>query len=295
MSMSMAQPYSRPTVLSDALALLAEHNACVLAGGTDLVIMRAQSMVDAETLVDIKGIESLKRIEISGDSVSIGAGASLDALSSFATFGPNAITDGARVVGGWQTRCRATIGGNICRASPAADTLCGVLVHDAELEIASIAGTRKVQSAEFFTGPGKTVMRPGELLTRIVIAQEADAVGGSAYHRFTYRNAMDLSVAGVAVALTLDGDRCATARVAVGACGPTPFLVPDAASALVGSALEDRALEAAIDAVVTAAKPIDDVRGTRRHRLHVLRSLTRAAATDAFSRAVRRAETARKN
>ena len=99
----------------------------------------------------------------------------------------------------------------------------------------------------------------------------------------------------LAVALTLDGDRCATARVAVGACGPTPFLVPDAASALVGSALEDRALEAAIDAVVTAAKPIDDVRGTRRNRLQVLRSLTSAAATDAFSRAVRRAETARKN
>lgn len=295
MSMSVAHPYSKPSLLSEALALLADEKACVLAGGTDLVIMRAQSMVDADTLVDIKGIESLQHIAISSSGVSIGAAVNLDALSSLPTFGLNAVTDGARVVGGWQTRCRATIGGNVCRASPAADTLCGLLVLDAELELSSVTGTRRVPAAKFFTGPGKTVMRRGELLTRIIIAQETDGVGGSAYHRFTYRNAMDLSVAGVAVALTLDGGRCATARVAVGACGPTPFLVPDAASALVGSAVDDHALEAAIAAVVTAAKPIDDVRGTRRHRLHVLRSLTRAAATDAVSRAARRAGIAREN
>ena len=130
-------------------------------------------------------------------------------------------------------------------------------------------------------------MRRGELLTRIVIAAGAGRMGGSAYRRFTYRNAMDLSVAGVAVALEFDGDRCAAARVAVGACGPTPFLVSDAAAALVGSTVDDRALAVGADAVVAAAKPIDDVRGTRRHRLHVLRPLIFSAAADALARAGR--------
>lgn len=287
MSSSMEQPYSRPRNVSEALALLAGEQAYVLAGGTDLVIMRAQSMVDVESVVDIKGIASLALIEISGGGTSIGAGVSLDELSSHATFGPNAITDGARVVGGWQTRCRATIGGNICRASPAADTLCGMLVLGGELELASVSGTRTVSSADFFTGPGRTVMRRSELLTRIVITARTGRRDGSAYRRFTYRNAMDLSVAGVAVALELDGDRCAAARIAVGACGPTPFLVSDAAAALVGSTVDDRALAAAADALVAAAKPIDDVRGTRRHRLHVLRPLLFSAAADALARAGR--------
>ena len=287
MARNVAQPYSRPKLLSEALALLANEKACVLAGGTDLVIMRAQSMVDVESVVDIKGIESLALIEISGDRTSIGAGVSLDALSSHASYGPNAITDGARVVGGWQTRCRATIGGNICRASPAADTLCGVLVLGGELELASVSGTRTVSSADFFTGPGKTVMRRDELLTRIAVAARTSRMGGSAYRRFTYRNAMDLSVAGVAVALELDGDRCTAARIAVGACGPTPFLVSDAAAALVGSTVDDRALAAAAEVLVAAAKPIDDVRGTRRHRLHVLRPLLLSAAGDALARAGR--------
>lgn len=290
MSSSMTRPYSRPRLVSEALALLADEKACVLAGGTDLVIMRAQSMVDVESIVDIKGIASLAQIEFSAEGIRVGAGVSLDALSSHPNFGPNAITDGARVVGGWQTRCRATIGGNICRASPAADTLCGVLVLSGELELASVSGTRMISSADFFTGPGRTVMRHGELLTSIVISGKEGRMGGSAYRRFTYRNAMDLSVAGVAVALELDGDRCVAARIAVGACGPTPFLVSDAAAALIGSTINDRALAAAADALMSAAKPIDDVRGTRRHRLHVLRPLLFSAAADALARASRKAQ-----
>lgn len=275
-------PYAKPRFVSEALAMLARDNTCILAGGTDLVVMRAQSVVNAVSLVDIKGIEALADINVESDRISIGACTSLDTLSSHKDFGSNAITDGASVVGGWQTRCRATIGGNVCRASPAADTLCGLLVLGCELAVASLAGERTIEAASFFKGPGKTAMYPGELLTRIIVPRNS---GGSAYHRFTYRNAMDLSVAGVAVFLEMDGDRCMQAKVAVGACGPTPFLVPDAGGALIGTTVDSEAIAAAAAAVVAAAKPIDDVRGTRKHRLHVLGPLVRSVTTEALRRA----------
>lgn len=277
-------PYAKPRLVTEALALLADKNACILAGGTDLVVMRAHSIVNAVTLVDIKGIETLVDVDvdIAGRRIAVGACATLDTLSRHKDFGSNAITDGASVVGGWQTRCRATIGGNICRASPAADTLCGLLVLGCELEVASLAGERTIDAASFFKGPGRTALNPGEMLTRIIVPFND---GGSAYHRFTYRDAMDLSVAGVAIFLRMEGDKCRDARVAVGACGPTPMLVPDAADALIGTTVDIDAVAAASAAVVAAAKPIDDVRGTRKHRLHVLRPLVRSVAAEALKRA----------
>ncbi|MDG4890077.1 MULTISPECIES: xanthine dehydrogenase family protein subunit M [unclassified Mesorhizobium] len=282
MSNLTSVPYAKPKLVSEALALIANEKACVLAGGTDLVVMRAQSVVSADSLVDIKGIEALTDVNVGGRGISIGACTSLDTLSYHKGLGLNAISDGASVVGGWQTRCRATIGGNICRASPAADTLCGLLVLGCELEVASLGGERSISADAFFKGPGRTAMRPGELLTRIVIPFDG---GGSAYRRFTYRNSMDLSVAGVAIFLQLNGDRCTHARVAVGACGPTPLLVPEAASELIGSTVDSGAVAAAAAAVVAAARPIDDVRGSRKHRLHVLRPLVVSVAAEALSRA----------
>ncbi|WP_273728710.1 xanthine dehydrogenase family protein subunit M [Brucella gallinifaecis] len=273
--------YIRPRSVAEALALIENENACTLAGGTDLVMMRAQSIITATQLVDIKFIAALKGVKLEHDGFSIGACTDLNTLSTHNDFGPNAITDGASVVGGWQTRCRATIGGNICRASPAADTLCGLLALGCTLEVASISGERTIEAASFFRAPGKTALNPGELLTRIFVPRHA---GSSAYHRFTYRNAMDLSVAGVAVYLEMEGDLCRDARVAVGACSPTPILVPDAAGELIGTRVDDDGIAAATSAVVAAAKPIDDVRGTRKHRLHVLRPLVRSATTEALRR-----------
>lgn len=275
--------YAKPRSLSDALALIGSDNVCLLAGGTDLVIMRSESIVQSNYVVDIKGIESLRHIGVERNLLDIGACVSLDDLSRKVPFAPNAISDGAALVGSWQTRSRATIGGNICRASPAADTLCGLLVLRSQFELASASGTRLVPAADFFVGPGRTSMLANELLTRIVVPQLA---GGSAYQRFTYRNAMDLSVAGLAVFLKVVGGRCTDALVAIGACGPKPILVPDAAKALIGSTLDEAAVEAAADAVVAAATPIDDVRGTRKHRLHVLRPLTARVTRQALQRAM---------
>ncbi|WP_433850793.1 FAD binding domain-containing protein [Brucella pseudogrignonensis] len=283
MTNDTALPYAKPLSLSDAVKLIGGEDVCLLAGGTDLVIMRSDGLLQAERIVDLKGIDALDLIAVNDDSISIGACVRLDSLARCDALPANALRDGAALVGSWQTRTRATIGGNICRASPAADTLCGLLALDCKLELASVAGMRLVAANEFFTGPGRTIMRQDELLTRILLPQRA---GASAYQRFTYRNAMDLSVAGVSVFLAMEDGRCVDARVAIGACGPKPVLVPAAASVLIGSAIEEAAVDEAASAVIAAATPIDDVRGTRVHRLHVLRPLTHRVTRQALDRAM---------
>jgi carbon-monoxide dehydrogenase medium subunit len=278
----VASDYVRPATLEEAVELLDRDGAHVLAGGTDLVTMRAAATPAPSRLVDVKHVEPLCGVATDGATVTIGAATTCDELARPGTLPPDALVDGAALVGGWQTRTRATLGGNLCRASPAGDTLCGVLVLGGTLELMSRRGARRVAVTGFFTGPGTTVRAPGELLTRIVLPRRR---GGSAYRRFTYRNAMDLAVVGVAVWLELHEGRCVDAAIAVGACGPVPRLVPAAAEALAGSAVGDESVAAACAAVVAAADPIDDVRGTRRHRLHVLTPLTRRVIADALARA----------
>jgi carbon-monoxide dehydrogenase medium subunit len=275
----LASDYARPATLEEAVELLDRDGAHVLAGGTDLVAMRAAGTLAPSRLVDVKHVKPLRGVATDGATVTIGAATTCDEL---ARRGPSALVDGAALVGGWQTRVRATLGGNICRASPAGDTLCGLLVLGGTLELASRHGARRVAATGFFTGPGTTVRAPGELLTRIELPHRS---GGSAYRRFTYRNAMDLAVVGIAVWLELDEGQCVDAAVAIGACGPVPRLVPAAAEALAGSAVGAQSVAAACAAVVAAAEPIDDVRGTRRHRLHVLAPLTRRVIADALARA----------
>jgi carbon-monoxide dehydrogenase medium subunit len=266
--------YACPESLSDAVELLAEEGAYVLAGGTDLVLMRAAGLTPTR-VVDVKRVEQLE----GATEESIGATTTLDAVGKLE---PSALTDGARIVGGWQTRSRATLGGNVCRASPAGDTLCGLLVLGASFELESPDAARSIAATEFFTGPGATVRAPGELLTRIALPQ---VEGGSAYRRFTYRGAMDLAVVGVAARIAVRDGTCHDAAIAIAACGPTPRLVPRAAAALVGSDVGAEAVAAACAAVVETAEPIDDVRGTRRHRLQVLTPLTRQVIAEALARA----------
>jgi CO/xanthine dehydrogenase FAD-binding subunit len=257
--------------MAEALELLGD-GAIPLAGGTDVVPLRRSGAIAPGTLVDIKRLPELRGVE-PGD---LGAGETFDAIAA-ADDVPAAIRDGARVVGAWQTRTRATIGGNVCRSSPAGDALCGLLVHDAELELVSRTGSRRVPIREFFVGPGQNVRRADELLVRLSFAQPG---GGSAYERFTYRRWMDLAVVGVAARVAVEDGRCIGAAVAIGGVAPTPLLVPEAAAALVAG---DR--ETAVGALVAAASPIDDVRGTRVHRLRVLRTLAGRVIARAFERA----------
>lgn len=274
--------YARAGTIDQAIELLAADGAHILAGGTDIVTMRAAGAFDASCLVDITHVDELTRIDIGPLGVSIGSAVTLDAITR-STLPPSAVVDGAALVGAWQTRTRATMGGNICRASPAGDTLCGLLVSGAQLRLASRRGTRTVPIDGFFTGPGRTQRAEDELLVAVDLPGGGD---GSAYDRFTYRNAMDLAVVGVAARVAVHDGVCVDASVAMGACAPTPVLVPAAARALVGTELGRAAIDAACEAVVAAARPIDDVRGTRSYRLHVLAPLARRVIERARGRAL---------
>jgi carbon-monoxide dehydrogenase medium subunit len=274
--------YLRPASLAEALDELgAREGALALAGGTDLVTMRASGQLAPKALVDIKGVQELVGVRSENGVVRVGAATAFADLLASGVAGGNAVADGAALVGAVQTRHRATIGGNVCRSSPAGDTLPGLLVLGAEAQLASAKGSRRVALEEFFLGPGQNVLQPGELLT----ALEFDASrGASAYRRLTYRAWMDLAVIGVAVWLELDGGACRAARVALGGLAPVPLLVPESAAALADTELSPGDLDAAVEAAVAAARPISDVRGTSEHRIAGLRALLPRVVADAWER-----------
>lgn len=286
MSLTVVAPppfrYLRPESVDEALVAMCAPEALALAGGTDLVTLRADGVLAPKSLVDIKAIPELRGVRGETSRV-IGAATTMRELADARGSGFDAIADGAGLVGGAQTRARATLGGNIVRSSPAGDTLCGLLVLDARLRLRSVDGDRVVSIGQFFTGPGRNVRAANELLTAIEVPRHA---GGSSYQRFTYRNAMDLAVVGVGTSLVCRGGICSSASVAIGAVGPVPLLVPDAAAALIGSACDAQAIDAACAAVVDAGAPIDDVRGTRRHRLRVLPVVARRVIEQAWARAL---------
>jgi carbon-monoxide dehydrogenase medium subunit len=275
--------YHRPPNLVTALEALRADGAVPLAGGTDLVMMRTAGMVELRQLVDIKRIAVLRSIEASGEGVTVGAAVTMREIACLDANRLGALVDGARVVGGLQTRSRATIGGNVCRASPAGDTIAGLLVLGGHLELVSSTGARIVALASFFTGPGLTIRGPEELAVRLHIPALA---GGSAYERHTYRKWLDLAVVGVGARVAFGPDgACVDAEVAVSAAAPTPLLVPDAGRALVGSRCGPEAVANAAEALAAAVDPIDDVRGTRAYRLRVLPELLRRAVARAVVRA----------
>jgi carbon-monoxide dehydrogenase medium subunit len=279
--------YERPSTLEDALAALESADAAPLAGGTDFVTMRATGAIAPRTVVDLKRVEPLRRLLAVNGHLHVGAGVTMARLAKLEAPGVGALRDGAAVVGSPMTRNRATLGGNAGRASPAGDTLPALLATGAVARIASRAGERDLPVAELFLGPGMTALERGELLVDFDVPARQ---GGSAYRRLTYRAWMDLAVVGVAAWVEIEDGRCTAARVAFGGAAPTPLLVPEAAEALTGSALDDAALAAAADAVRAAAKPIDDVRGSRRHRTRALGVLARRVIATAARRATERSQ-----
>jgi carbon-monoxide dehydrogenase medium subunit len=263
--------YARPASLAEALDWLAAHpDAAVLAGGTDVVTMRADGRIEPSALMDVKALPELRFVEHTAETVRIGAASTMGELAEEADRELRALIDGAAVVGSAQTRNRATIGGNICRSSPAGDALPGLLVLDALVVLERSGGSRRVPLREFFTGPGLNVRGGDELLTAIEVPRRG---GGGAYSRLTYRAWMDLAVMGVAARIELDGDTCVGAEIAIGGMAPTPILATDAARALIGTGLGEAEIAAAVAAAEAICSPIDDVRGTSEYRLHGLRAL----------------------
>jgi carbon-monoxide dehydrogenase medium subunit len=288
----MQKSYEAPHSVDEAVATLAKHGAAarVLAGGTDLLVQMRSGARRPDVLVDVKRIPELTAISVDAKGATIGAAVCGDALSERAdliALWPG-LFEAAALIGSKQVQGRASIGGNLCNSGPAADTTPALIANDVRCIVAGPGGRREVAAERFNTGPGKNVLAPNELLVALFVPRPAPR-SADAYLRLIPRTEMDIAVVGCGVALTLAADgTCTAARVALGAVGPTAFLVPEAAAALVGKKIDDASLAAAAAASSAAARPIDDKRGTIPYRKHVAGVLTRRAARIAADRAAAR-------
>jgi carbon-monoxide dehydrogenase medium subunit len=272
--------YNRPTTLAEALEGLAEGGARArpLVGGTDLLVGLRHHTVEPDVLVDLKGITDLPEpIVVSDDGVRIGATCTLGELVTHPVVREwyPALVEAALTVGSVAIRNRASLVGNSCNASPAADTAPPLLVHGAQVTIASTDGDRTATLDEFFLGPRRTLCGPGELVTRIDLPRP-EAGSGSAFRRLTRRRGVDLATVSVAAGVDADGRLV----VGMGAVGPRPLLTRTAPVDLA----DDAALDAALDRLVEPATPISDVRGSREYRLATLRVLAKRAVLAAADR-----------
>jgi carbon-monoxide dehydrogenase medium subunit len=235
---------------------------------------------------DITRIPDLVRFSIDSNGLQLGAAvaaAELGESAEFKRLWPG-LAEAAALIGSTQIQGRSSLGGNLCNASPAADTPCSLIVNHAECVIAGPSGQRTIPVEQFILAPGRTVLARGEFLVTIRVPRPQPRTA-DAYLRLTPRSEMDIAVVGSAVSLTLDAHGvCTSARVALAAVAPTPVLVPDAAQALIGSRLDDEALSRAAAAASGAARPIDDKRGTIAYRRQIAGVLTKRAAAIACRR-----------
>ena len=288
--------YAAPETVEQAIAVLQEHNqagrpAQLLAGGTDLLVQIRSVDGSARTIIDIKKLPETNRIEVGASEIYIGAaipGAALTANTELKARLPG-LVEAIDLIGSTQIQGRASLGGNLCNASPAGDTIPALFVNAGCCQIAGPDGTRELPVEEFVTGVGTNALGEGELL--LGISFPAPAAGtADAYLRFIPRTEMDIAVAGAGVSVTLDENgTCTAARVAIGAVAPTVLLVTAAADALMGTTLDDEALAAAGAACTAASSPISDKRGTADYRRKVVAVLCKRAGTLAAKRAAERA------
>lgn len=286
-----ASRYEAPADVEGAVALLAgEEGARVLSGGTDLLVQMRTGAGRPPLFVDVKRIPRLTATSLDASGLRIGASvpaAEIYENESIRSLWPG-LAEATDLIGSTQIQGRATWSGNLCNASPAADTVPALIACGARAVVAGPGGERTVSVEGFTTGPGATVLERGEFVVEFEVPAPAPR-SADAYLRLIPRTEMDIAVVGAAVALELDGEGAvAAARVVLGAVAPTAVRVPDAEAALVGTRLEEDALDAAAAAASAAANPIDDKRGTVAYRKKVAGVLTKRAAKIARERALAR-------
>jgi len=281
--------YEAPKTLAAAVGLLASANgqARVLAGGTDLLLQMRAGRVEPGLLIDIKNIPELTSIVAENGGFRFGAAVTCMELvehEAFAKAWPGVI-DAVKLIGSIQVKGRATVGGNVCNASPAADSVPALIAARALVGILGPDGKREAPVEDVVTGPGVISLARGEVVTSFLLPRRPPN-SGDAYLRFTPRTEMDIAVVGAGINLTLDdAGVCSRARVSLGAVAERALLVPEAAAALVGTRLDVAALERLAIAASAACRPIDDKRGTREFRIKVAGVMARRAAEIALARA----------
>jgi carbon-monoxide dehydrogenase medium subunit len=281
--------YAAPKTIKEAAGLMAKAKgrAFVLAGGTDLLVRMKGGFVEPDLIVDIKRIPALQTITRSASGFRIGAAvpaAMLGENTALRKAWPG-VVEAANLIGSDQIQGRCTIVGNLCNASPAADSVPAMVAAGAKAVIVGAKARRTVPVEQIVTGPGKTSLKKGEVIEAITLPKPP-ARTGDAYLRFIPRTEMDIAVVSAGICLTLGPKGVIKqARVALGAVAPTVVLVPAAAKAIIGTQLDDRALAELALACAAACKPIDDKRGTIEFRTDVAGVLARRAARIAYQRA----------
>ena len=277
--------YFEPSTLAEASRLFSEKHAQLLAGGTDLIIGMKSYTETPKSVISLQNIPGLAGItEDSDNSITIGAMTKVREveLSEKILKQHTALAEGAAEIGSIQIRNLATIGGNIAHASPAADTVAGLLVADAEVHISGADGDRIVSIDELFTGPGQTVLEAGEIITHFRLPRSAS---GSHYIKHKIREVMDLAFIGVASAVEVENGVIIDVRIGLAAVAPTPIRATAAEELLKGNEPTDELLAQAGETAATATSPISDLRCSAEHRKEMVDVLTRRTLQYALDRA----------
>ena len=263
--------YFKPGTLAEAFALSAKiGDARFIAGGTDLMIRIRGKEVLPKALISLRNIPEIAGVTADSGGVRIGAATTIADIAASAELARRlpVLVQAARRVGGPAVRNAGTLGGNLCNASPCADTALPLLVLEATLAIASPSGSREIPLAQLFRSPRATCLAADEIVTYVIV--KAPSPTAKAVFLKKGRVMMDLSVASVAVLLELDGDTCTKARVAAGSVAPTPIRLPEAEALLTGRKLTDDVVAAASEAAMRGVSPITDVRSTAEYRRHIV-------------------------
>lgn len=281
--------YEAPTSLDQAIGLLAAagDDGRMLAGGTDLIIQMRAGVREPGQVIDAKKIPELQTLSYDAQSgLRLGAALACCEIIDNPTVRQHypGLVEAAGLIGSDQILARASVGGNVCNGSPAADTTPALIALNATCHIAGPNGTREVAVEDVVTAPGQTALAADELLVEFRIPAPP-AKAADCYQRFIPRNEMDIAVVGVGSCVALDGDTCSAARIGLGAVAARPLLAKEAGAALVGKPLDDAAIDAAAKLAQAAASPISDMRGTAEFRTHLVGVLTRRTLEEAAARA----------
>jgi carbon-monoxide dehydrogenase medium subunit len=288
--------YLSPTSIAETVALLSNGHGRVriLAGGTDLLVQLREGRAQADLVLDVKRIPELMAVEYDPQQ-GLRLGAAVPCAQTCAHPAMKAhypgLVEAFGLIGGVQIQNRASVGGNVCNASPAADATPALIVHRAQCLVAGPGGQRQVPIEAFFSAPGKTVLQPDEFLVALLVPAP-EAGFGAHYLRFIPRNEMDIAIVGAGASLALDGaGKVRHARIALGAVAPTPLFAKEAGDSLAGKAPTPENLAHAAQLARQAARPIRDMRGSIEQRQHLAGVLARRA----LEKALQRAQEARAN
>ncbi|MBE9477517.1 MAG: xanthine dehydrogenase family protein subunit M [Proteobacteria bacterium] len=276
-----------PQQLDEALALIAEDPAEVLSGGTNLMIELRARKLRPEQVVSLDALSELRGIEVDGNRITLGARTTISDIlrcDDMAEFGPS-LLDAANLFAGQMVRNMGTVGGNIACSSPAADLVPPLMSLDAEITLVSSKGTRKVALCDYYLSYKKDVRAPSEMITSVSWKKLAKNSSNS-FYKLARRIGDAITVTGVAVTLTMDGDRCTTARIALGAVAPTVFRATNAEKILEGQILTDDLITTAAQQAKAQSSPISDVRASAEYRLHTVGKLTHRLLTQARDKLV---------